>query len=389
MSGVNKRKQNGKVKKPAEFKPIVMSDSYGEWLCSDDGLKLFIRHWKPQNRETQACLHIVHGMGEHSLRYERIAQRLCKEGIEVWVADQRGHGKTADPLINNLGLGGLLGHCADKDAIGKVTSDIHLINNSIRNTYPNLPLFLLGHSWGSYISQNYIESYADYPLAGCILSGTRGPGDFFKLKAGKSVLKVLAALKDARKGSILARNLVDGPLNKPFKPNRTDFDWLSRDNAEVDLYVADPQCGAVCSVGFYRDLIILLSSIHKPSAMDKIRRDLPVYVFGGSADPAGNMGVSPTALVNAYRSLGIADLEFVLYPDARHEALNETNRDEVSENLISWIKRHYNRCDKDSNKKDKQDKEEVLMEKDKSKKNEDLSENGYNINSGEDVELSD
>ncbi|MDR3342885.1 MAG: lysophospholipase [Treponema sp.] len=310
-----------------------------EWILSGDGLKIFVRRWIPLELDKpRALLHIVHGMAEHSLRYERLACRLCQAGIEVWAADQRGHGKTADLRINDPDKGGLLGHCADKDGHIKVTADIDLINRRITTIYPEAPLFLLGHSWGSFLVQNYIETYT-YPLAGCILSGTRGP-DGLKIKIAVPVMAMLALCKGPRKGSVLARALADGPFSKPFKPNRTPFDWLSRDEHEVDAYVADPLSGNLCSVGFYRDLSVLLYRIHKPEAIHGIRRDVPIYVFSGNTDPVGDMGDSPTALVNAYRSIGVKDLEFVLYPDARHETLNETNRAEVTENLLDWITRH-------------------------------------------------
>jgi alpha-beta hydrolase superfamily lysophospholipase len=152
----------------------------------------------------------------------------------------------------------------------------------------------------------------------------------------------IALLRGRRRGSKLSRSMADGPYNKPFRPNRTPFDWLSRDEAEVDAYIADPVSGMLCSSAFYRDLVAGLRDIHKPENMEKIRRDLPVYVFCGSADPVGDMGASPTALVNAYRSMGIKDLEYVLYPEARHETLNETNREEVSASLLDWLNRHCN-----------------------------------------------
>lgn len=345
MGGVNKRKHTGRSKKPGEPSGTIISKSSGEWLSSDDGLKRFVRHWIPgefledtPDKKPRGALHLVHGMAEHSLRYERLAQRLCKAGIEVWATDQRGHGKTADPSINDPGLGGLLGHCADKDGIAKLTSDIHLVNKMISKTYPEVPLFLLGHSWGSFLTQHYIESY-DFPLAGCILSGTRGP-DGLKIKAGVPLMTLLTLFKGVRKSSYLARAIAGGSFNRPFKPNRTPFDWLSRDEQEVDAYTEDPASGMFCSAGFYRDMSALLNRIHKPEALQMINQDLPIYVFGGSADPVGNMGESPTALVHAYRSLGIKDLEFVLYPNARHETLNETNREEVTENLLDWILRH-------------------------------------------------
>jgi alpha-beta hydrolase superfamily lysophospholipase len=134
--------------------------------------------------------------------------------------------------------------------------------------------------------------------------------------------------------------LADGPYGKAFRPNRTNSDWLSRDEREVDAYVADSFCGKLCSVGFYRDMARALKRIHKVDEMAKIRKELSVYIFSGSADPVGDMGKSPASLAVSYRHLGITDLETVLYPDARHETLNETNRGEVQESLLSWLLRH-------------------------------------------------
>jgi alpha-beta hydrolase superfamily lysophospholipase len=315
---------------------MLQNETYFE---SHDGAKLYLYRWEPP-AQPKAVLHIVHGMAEHALRYRRLAEKLTAAGIEVWAADQRGHGKTADLNVNRPDNGGLLGHCEDGNGYAAVTQDVHALNIEIKKTRQNVPVFLLGHSWGSFIVQNYIEEYSgELIINGCILSGTRGPGDFM-IKAGLPFLTLLAALRGQRNGSRLARALADGQYNKPFKPNRTQFDWLSRDEVEVDKYAADPFCGKLCSSGFYRDLTGVLYNIHRDEAMARISRNLPVYVFSGNADPVGNMGASPTALVNAYRNLGVEDLEFVLYPGARHETLNETNREEVIENLLSWINRH-------------------------------------------------
>jgi alpha-beta hydrolase superfamily lysophospholipase len=194
---------------------------------------------------------------------------------------------------------------------------------------------------GFFFGSHYIEEYSDNLLIkGCILSGTKGPGDDFILRAGIPFLTFLAAIRGQRNGSRIAKALADGPYNKPFKPNRTSFDWISRDESEVDKYNDDPCCGMFCSTGFYRELAKLLYHIHRSEEMAKVSRNLPVYIFSGSADPVGDMGASPTALVNAYRGLGIVDLEFVLYPGARHETLNETNREEVMDNLLSWLNKH-------------------------------------------------
>jgi alpha-beta hydrolase superfamily lysophospholipase len=314
---------------------MVQDESYFE---SHDGTKLFLYRWIPE-QEPRAVLHIIHGMAEHALRYRRLAEKLTSAGIEVWAADQRGHGKTADLSINQPDRGGLLGHCADGYSFALVTQDIYALNKEIKKTR-NVPVFLLGHSWGSFIAQNYIEVCSnDLKIKGCILSGTKGPGDFM-IKIGVPFLFVLAAIRGQRKGSRLAQNLGDAQYNKPFKPNRTQFDWISRDEEEVDKYVADPLCGFLCSSGFYRDLTTVLYNIHHDSDMKRINTRLPVYVFSGSADPVGSMSAGPTNLVNMYRKLGVSDLEFVLYPGARHETLNETNREEVIDNLLAWLNKH-------------------------------------------------
>jgi len=327
---------------------MALDGCTNSWVEMDDGVQLYLRRWKTPSAP-KAVLHIVHGMAEHSYRYGRLARRLVSEGIEVWAADQRGHGETTKNTKNDPGKGGKLGHCADGDGFARVTLDIDILNKTIRKEYPELPVFLMGHSWGSFIVQNYIENYDGQAsgknspihvgLAGCILSGTRGP-DGLKITLGSAILTFFAFVVGERRPSRIAKALADGPYTKAFRPNRTNFDWLSRDEREVDAYVNDSFCGKHCSVGFYRDMGRALKRIHKTEEMAKIRKELSVYLFSGSADPAGEMGRSPSALAVAYRHLGIRDLETVLYPDARHETLNETNRDEVQESLLSWLLRH-------------------------------------------------
>jgi alpha-beta hydrolase superfamily lysophospholipase len=314
--------------------------SHNSWLVSDDGTRLFLRRWTPPS-PARAALLVVHGMAEHSLRYEPLALRLAAEGFETWAADARGHGLTADPTVNDPGRGGLLGHCADKDGFFRVAADIDALVDALKAALPGLPLFILGHSWGSFLTQAYIEAHGDR-LAGCLLSGTRGPGGL-AIAAGVPLMALLALLHGPRNPSRLARSLADGAYNRYFRPNRGPYDWLSRDPAQADAFAADPLCGFHCSSGFYQDLIRGLRAIHRREAMTRIPRSLPIYVLSGRADPVGNRGESPAALVSAYRSLGLKDLEFVLYPDARHELLNETNREEVTANILRWLEGRLSR----------------------------------------------
>lgn len=305
-------------------------------LEAEDGAKIHVRRWSPDG-DVLAVVQLVHGMAEHSARYARLASLLCGAGVEVLADDHRGHGLTADPAVNDPGKGGKLGHCADRNGFERVVLDLFLLTDRIHRERHGKPLFLLGHSWGSFLAQSYIERDATR-LSGCILSGTRGKGGA-EVALGSAVAAAIAAVGGARRHSRLVWSLADGPYNKAFAPNRTPFDWLSRDEAEVDAYVADPLCGVPCSVGFYRDLTRGLSSIHRKEAMARIPKELPVFVFAGSADPVGSMGASPSRLVEDYRALGLRDLEFVLYPEARHETLNETNRDEVSAAVLEWIRK--------------------------------------------------
>ncbi|MDR2734628.1 MAG: lysophospholipase [Spirochaetota bacterium] len=310
-----------------------------KYFESHDGAKLHLYTWSP-NTQPKAVLHIAHGMAEHALRYKVLAEKLTAAGIEVWAADQRGHGKTADLSKNDAGKGGILGHCADSDTFALIVQDIRALVTEIQKTRKNIPVFVFGHSWGSFLTQKFIEDHSQsLDIRGCILSGTRGSGGL-QVLAGIPFMTKLAFFLGARKTSVLAKNIADGSYNKPFKPNRTEFDWLSRDEKEVDKYIQDPFCGFLCSVGFYRDLAKGLFSIHRKKNIAKIKQTLPLYIFCGSADPVGEMGKSPAALVQAYRRHGIQDLEFVVYPDARHETLNETNRQEVMANLLAWMQKH-------------------------------------------------
>jgi alpha-beta hydrolase superfamily lysophospholipase len=309
------------------------------WFAAAGGAKLFVRKWTPES-EVKGVIQIVHGMREHSLRYERLAVRLCKSGFEVWAADMRGHGQTADLTVNDPSKGGQLGHCADRHATARLISDIHRINLAIHEQHPGLPLFLMGHSWGSFLAQMYIEHHATPQLAGCILSGTRGPDGGALVQLGGPFLSLLSIFHKRRGKSRLAVALADGAYAKAFAPVRTPLDWLSSDTAEVDAYIEDPLCGHMPSLRFYRDLAFTLQKIHQKKNMERIPLDLPVYVFSGSRDPVGNRGESPRALVEWYATHGIDDVEFVLYPDARHEMLHETNYTEVQENLLAWINKH-------------------------------------------------
>ncbi len=298
-------------------------------FTASDGKKIHVYHWAPDKTPT-ASLMIAHGMAEHAARYARFAEVLTASGIDVWAEDHRGHGKTAGE--------GELGWLASKNGFRRVVEDLHELSDYIKNQNKGKPFFLLGHSWGSFLSQGYIALYGK-ELSGCILSGTAGNGGAL-IAVGRALANLGCAFVGQKKKTPLMDNMSFGAFNKNFQPVRTQFDWLSRDPVEVDKYVNDPFCGFVCTFGFFRDLMGGLMWIHNPVTMAAIPQELPIYMFAGSKDPVGGATGSFDRLFGDYQKLGIRDVSKKLYPEARHETLNETNRQEVMQDALAWLKAH-------------------------------------------------
>jgi alpha-beta hydrolase superfamily lysophospholipase len=299
-------------------------------LKGKDGAQFFVYSWAPDSKPV-AVVQITHGMAEHAARYERFAEALTKAGFAVYAHDQRGHGKTAGSLEK-------VGWIAEKDGWDLVVDDVHRLTEHAKKENPGVPVFLFGHSMGSFISRNYIARWGN-EIKGVVLSGTGGdPGLLGKV--GGLVARLEKKLKGGRAKSPLMTSLSFGAFNKPFKPNRTDFDWLSRDNAEVDKYVADPYCGDVFSSGFWVDFLGGLASLYAPGYLERIPKNLPIYLFSGEKDPVGNDAKGVKEVYDSYRKAGIKDVSMKIYPNGRHEMLNETNRTEVFKDVIDWLKKH-------------------------------------------------
>ncbi|WP_347901605.1 alpha/beta hydrolase [Pseudomonas purpurea] len=296
------------------------------WLTTSDRSRLFVNQWLPEV-PLRAVILLSHGMAEHSARYARLAQALCAQGYGVYAPDQRGHGKTAEQ-------GGLLGHYADKDGWRKVVGDLASLQQHIGQQHPGTPVVLLGHSMGSYIAQAYLLHHSA-SLHGAILSGSNcQPAALYR------VAQLIARFERLRQGATGRSALIEwlsfGSFNKAFKPNRTPFDWLSRDPAEVDLYVHDPFCGFRCTNQFWIDMLGGLQQISKASNLAQIDPGLPLLVMGGECDPVSN-GTRLKDLADALRKAGSQCLQLNIYPQARHEVFNETNRDEVTADVLGWI----------------------------------------------------
>ncbi|MDT4826943.1 Monoacylglycerol lipase [compost metagenome] len=269
---------------------------------------------------------LSHGMAEHSGRYGRLGEALVAAGFELYALDQRGHGRSAEH--------GTLGQYAAEDGWSKVVGDLASLNHHIRQQHPRAPIFLLGHSMGSYIGQAYLMHHS-CSLQGAILSGSN-----YQPRALYRVARLIARFERWRQGkegrSALIEFLSFGSFNKAFKPNRTAFDWLSRDPLEVDKYVNDPLCGFRCGNQLWIDLLDGLQQITPVKNLAQIDSSLPLLVIGGAHDPVSD-GKRLQDLASALSQAGNQQVQLKIYPEARHELLNESNRDEVTAFMIDWL----------------------------------------------------
>jgi alpha-beta hydrolase superfamily lysophospholipase len=293
-----------------------------------DGVEIFVYKWEPDSA-AKAVVQISHGMMEHAARYARFAEALTKAGYNVYANDQRGHGKTAKTPEEK----GLMGPNGWNGAVAALKA----LTDVIKKENPNLPVFLLGHSWGSFMAQNYIQEWGS-GLKGAILSGTNGK------QAMIGIGSIIAKGEAKKKGYNAPGDKLDAlsfnGYNKRVKNPKTKSDWLSRDEKEVEKYVNDPDCGFVCKIGFFVELLTGLKKIWTKEQEAKIPKDLPIYLFAGSDDPVSSYTKGIQALIQRYKKLGIKDLSYKFYEGGRHEMLNETNREEVFKDVISWLDSH-------------------------------------------------
>ena len=276
---------------------------------SADGAQIAAYRWDPAG-EPRGAVQLTHGMGEHARRYEHAARALNEDGFVVYAQDHRGHGASigaGEP--GDLGQGGWPG----------LVDDIGLLSARIRAEHPGLPLILLGHSMGSFAVQQYLFDHSA-DVDAVVLTGT--------------------AAIDLLEGALDLDQPIDlAAFNAPFQPARTDYDWLSRDEAMVDAYVADPRCGFGMDTSSARAMFAGARRGADPAQVAAIRPDLPVYIAVGEADPV-NAGLALlTPLTERYKAAGLTDLTIRTYPAARHEILNEINRDEIIADLRNWLDR--------------------------------------------------
>lgn len=269
---------------------------------------------------------ILHGMAEHHSRYEAFAQLLTDHGVHVFLYDHRGHGM--DKPKHQLG------YFAPNKGNEVVVEDTLNIVNHIRNLHKDHKLILMGHSMGSLIARNVIQKYDSFD--GVILCGTANPRPFISY-IGLGLFHLISFLKNKRKLAPICDKILFKTKAYTKYCIHTDMDWLSRDEKEVHSYCLDPYCGFICSYSFYMDLLRLTIGATKKSRILITRKDLPINIISGTADPVGGDGKDVQRLINLYNKEGYTNIQSTLYKDCRHELLNEINKDEITNDLLTYI----------------------------------------------------
>lgn len=273
-------------------------------------------------------MQIAHGLAEHADRYARLAEALTGAGYGVYANDHRGHGLTCKNKD-------LLGSFAEHNGWRLAMDDLWALNRHIAGAHPGTPIVLLGHSMGSTMVEQFMGEHGD-ALAAVVVSGPNGAPTLLAT-IGRAVLRLDRLRLGPMGRSKLANSLTFAAFNKRFAPTRTHFDWLSRDTTEVDKYVADPLCGFPATVQLWIDLLGAWVAASRPAYRARIPKNLPIYVIAGTREPVSNNTKQLVPMLAAYRAAGLENIQHRFYPEARHELFNETNRDEVTRDLIQWL----------------------------------------------------
>ena len=294
-----------------------------------DGKPMFYYYWPAQvSNPTRGVLQIVHGLGEHAARYGHLAAELQRQGIAVYANDHRGHGRTeVDP--------NLLGYFEEGSFWEKTIDDLHELTALIKANHPETPIFLLGHSLGSMLTRDYITRFGE-ELNGVLLSGT-GSYQYFVSETANLYMSTLATFKGRKQGSKLVKSLFFEQCNRAFKPTQTQFDWISRDKEVVHSFLNDKYRTEDFTVGFSMDFIGGVKKVNQKQMYQRTPKDLPIFIFSGDQDPIGEAGKGVKKVYQSYQKAGIKNVEYKLYEGGRHEMLNETNRAEVFEDVLSWL----------------------------------------------------
>lgn len=301
--------------------------NFKEVLKGKDGYEFSVSFWLPDGK-IKGIVQILHGMVEYIDRYDDFARYLCNLGFAVAGDDHRGHGFTAGE--ENLGK------VPDGHTYFDTVDDAIILTDYLQSKYPDVPTIVFGHSYGSFLAQGYIQQNSD-KINGCVLCGSARM-DNSDVKMGRKVANMQFKLYGKDKPANLIRKLSFGGYDKPFKHEKRKNAWLNRDVDACEKYNNDKFCNYTMSIGFYKYFFDGLIKIYEQERLDKINKDLPLFIISGDKDPVGNMGKLVRELYDLYVDNGIKNVKIKLYNNARHEILNELNKAEVYQDVSDWIK---------------------------------------------------
>ena len=299
------------------------------FLSTDGKTQLHGMRWEPDGGSVRAVLQICHGVAEHIARYDAFARYLNGLGIAVVGHDHLGHGLS-------LPEGGTPVYFGENNTWNTVVDDIYVLHQRIRLWYPDVPLCIMGHSMGSFLTRTYLIRYPGTVKAAIIMGTGWQPKAV--IAGGMAVAKAVGAVVGENGTSDLVTNLAFGAYNKLFAPNRTSCDWLSADEGNVDAYMADPLCGADATVGLFRQMLSGIRFNQKLSNLRQMDPRIPVLFVAGEKDPVGDCGNGVRRTYQEFRRAGVQDCTLKLYPGLRHEILNEkAQQQQIFEDIGQWL----------------------------------------------------
>ena len=297
------------------------------YLSADKNTQIHGVRWLPEG-EIKFILQVAHGVTEHILRYEELAEYFTQRGIAVVGNDHLGHGtsiaKGAEPM-----------YFGPQGSWNWVVEDIKTCMELTKKEYPNIPYYVLGFSLGSFVVRTYLINYPE-ALEGAVIIGT-GQTQDFKIAMAKFMANKEAKKAGEDKSTPTIRKLTFETYNKKFKPNRTDYDWLCASNTSLDKYIEDPLRGKDMSSGLFREMLSGMEFTGKQCNINKMNKDIPILFLSGEEDPVGEEGKGVKKAYESFKKSGIKDVEIKIYPGLRHDILHEDCKEEIFQKIYMWI----------------------------------------------------
>ena len=297
---------------------------------SDGKTSIHAVEWLPEG-EPVGVYQIAHGVAEYALRYEPFAEFLNAKGFVVVANDHIGHGLSVAEGAAPLYFG-------EKDGWTHVVDDMFELRRQTGKKYPGVPYILMGHSMGSFLARTYLIRYPGTVTAAVIMGTGQQPG--YMVAGGRLAAKVIGKKSGYDKFNETVDGLAFGAYNKPFEPKRTNYDWLSANEENVDKYIADPLCGGGATTGLFLEMLGGIGFIGKPSNLAKMDKNIPILFISGEMDPVGDLGKGVKKAYESFQKAGVRDVTLKLYPGLRHEILNEKEKDQVYADIWAWVEKH-------------------------------------------------